>query len=84
MSMAQAPAPQLLVFMNVASAPALFSQHGSGSSSGFCSFLHINIFNCLGAPQVEWRMKYIKSTKLKEYTKLIRVAGSFLQSALLP
>jgi len=34
--------------------------HGSGSSSGFCSFLHINIFNCLGVPQVEWEINSIK------------------------
>jgi len=34
--------------------------HGSGSSSGLCAFLHINIFNCLGVPQVEWKMKYMK------------------------
>jgi len=37
-----------------------FSQHGSGSSSGFCSFLHINIFNSFGVPQVEWKMQYIR------------------------
>ena len=27
---------------------SLFLKHGSGSSSGFCSFLHINVLNCLG------------------------------------
>jgi len=48
-----------------------FSKHGSGS--GFCSFLYIHVFNCLGVPQVEWEMKYIKYTKLKEYRKLIWV-----------
>jgi len=55
---APAPAPELH-----------FHEHGSGSGirssilsypgSGVCSFLHINIFNCLGVPQVEWKMKYI-------------------------
>jgi len=44
----------------------------SGSSSVFCSFSHINIFNCLGVHQVEWKMNYNKYTKLKEYTKLFK------------
>jgi len=42
-----------------APAPELFF-HGSGSTSGFCFFSHINIFNCLCVPQVEWKMKYKK------------------------
>jgi len=36
-----------------------------------CSFLHINIFNCVGAPQVDWKMKYIQYTKQKEYNAFI-------------
>jgi len=44
--------------------------HDSGSSSGFCLFSHINIFNCLGVPQVEWKMNDIKYRELSEYTKL--------------
>jgi len=44
----------------------------SGFSSVFCSFSHINIFNCLGVPQVEWKMNYNKYTKLKEYTTLFK------------
>ena len=43
--------------------------HGSGSNSGFCSFSQINIFYCLGVPQGNGKMKYIKYTKLREYTK---------------
>ena len=31
-----------------------------GSSSGFFSFSHINIFNCLFVPQVEWKIKNMK------------------------
>ena len=27
-----------------------------GYSSSCCSFSHINIFNCLGVPQLEWKM----------------------------
>jgi len=56
--MAEAPAPELSFF------------HGSDSSFGFCSFSQINIFDCLRVPQVEWKMNYIKYTKLNEYTKL--------------
>jgi len=63
--MAPALAPELLVFMSAAGYGALVFQ-----SSGFCSFSHINIFSCLGVPQVEWKMNYIKYTKLREYTKL--------------
>jgi len=41
------------------------SEHGSGYSSGFCSFSHINIFNCRGVPQVEWKMKLYQAHKTK-------------------
>ena len=53
------------VWLRLRSSP--FSQHGSGSgsSSDFCLFLYINVFNCLCVPQVEWKMKYIKCAKLK-------------------
>jgi len=40
-----APAPELLVFMTVAPDSGALFFHGS--SSGFCSFSHINIFNFL-------------------------------------
>jgi len=53
--MNMAPAPEILVFMSVAPTPELFFH---GSSSSFCSFSHINIFNYLGVPQVEWKMHY--------------------------
>jgi len=56
--------------MGEALAPELSFFHGSGSSFGFCSFSHINIFICLRVPQVEWKINYIKYTKLSEYTKL--------------
>jgi len=56
MNVAPDPAPELFVFMSVTPVPA-------------SSFSHINIFNCLGAPQVEWKINYTKYTKLKEYTK---------------
>jgi len=62
-----AAAPEVLVFMSVAPDPELSSLHGSS----FCSFLHINIFNCVGVRRVEWIIKYVKFTKLREYTKLI-------------
>ena len=51
--------------------------HGSGSSSGFCSFSQINIFDCLGVPQVKWKMSDIKYTKLREYIKLFWVLVVF-------
>jgi len=44
--------------------------HESGSSSCVLSFAHINVFNCLGVPQVEWKMNYNKYTKVKQYTKI--------------
>jgi len=58
-----------------------FLEHGSVSSSGalffhgsdFCSFSHINIFGCLGVPQVKWKMNYTKCTKLRKHTKLFWV-----------
>jgi len=34
-------------------APELSLFYCSGPS--FCSFSHINIFSCLGVPQVEWK-----------------------------
>jgi len=37
---------------------SFFHEHGSGSS--FCSLSHINIFNCLCVPQIEWKMNYAK------------------------
>jgi len=46
----------------------IFYGFGSVSSSVFYSFSQINIFNCLGVPQVDWKMNYIKYTKLREYS----------------
>jgi len=43
--------------------------HDSGSSSGFDSFSHINTLNCLGVPQVEWKINEIKYSKPGENTK---------------
>jgi len=54
-----------------------FHECGSSSGalffhgSGFCSFSHISSFNCLGVPQLEWKMNCIKYTKPREYTKLL-------------
>jgi len=46
----------------------------------------INIFNCVDVPQAEWKIKNIKYTKLREYTKLLKVilSGSFSQAAVIP
>ena len=61
-----------------------FFFHGSGSSSGFCSSSHINIFNWLGVPQVEWKMKYIKYTKRRMcQTFLSNLIWSFFTSSAL-
>jgi len=56
-------------FHECASGSGALIFHGSDSISGFCSFLHINIFSCLGVPQVESKVNYIKCTKVREYTK---------------
>jgi len=62
--MNMAPAPKLLVFMSLA--PELsFFKHGSS----FCSFLHINIFNCLGGMENETYQVH----KTKRISKLISV-----------
>jgi len=55
--------------MGEAPVPEFSFSHGS--ISGFCSFSQINSFNCFRVPQVEWKMNYIKYTKLNEYTKLL-------------
>jgi len=49
------------------SSPVAFglNEYSSGSNFGFCSFSHINIFNCFGPPQVERNMNSIKYTKLR-------------------
>jgi len=49
-------------------------------------FYYCDVFNCLGVPQVPWKINYIKYKKLKEYPKLFSViySGIFLQAALLP
>jgi len=73
-----APALELLFYEHGCSSRALgFHECGSSSravffngGSSFCLFSQINIFNCLGVPQVESKMNQIKYTKLSEYTKL--------------
>jgi len=60
MNKAPAPTPKLMVFMSVA--PALELSFHSMSPDPF--------FNCLGVPQVELKIDYIKYTKLREYTKV--------------
>jgi len=79
-NMASTPAPELLVYMNVAPAPKLTLF----TAPVFCSFSHINIFNSLGVPQVEWKISYNKYTKLRECAKFLsNLIRYFLLAALL-
>ena len=54
--------------------------------SSFCSFSQINIFNCLGVPQIEWKMNYnqVHKTKRTHQTFLSDLIWQFLPAALLP
>jgi len=89
------PAPELFFHEHGSSTGALgFHEcgsgalflHGSGSSSGFCSFSHINILIVLVCLKLNRKWIQIKYTRSEEYTKPFWVISSswFLQAALLP
>jgi len=44
--------------------------------SGFDSFSQINIFNCRGVPQVEWKMNYSKPRFIRISAKTDKIGGT--------